>query len=257
MTTQEMTALAEGLVPVMLDHLQRGFDAERLIYRREIAALELRVLELETKPTSVNVPGPKGEQGERGLPGEAGRNGLAGQDGPEGEKGQPGERGPAGQDAPPVDLTAIADIVLRHITLPENGAPGKDGRDGIDGKDGVEGLHGKDGRDGIDGKDGVNGFHGVDGKDGAPGPPGEKGDAADPLALNAVTAAIETVLTRLAKVEDKTALAQRLESETLLARQRLDACEVQLRSHATDELSPSDLAAVFAEALADALTAET
>ncbi len=91
MTSLEMKALADGLVPV----ISRAVKDARAEDVKTIAALEMRILELETRPTVVGPQGERGLIGERGLPGEAGAQGS------QGERGLPGERGPEGAPGPP------------------------------------------------------------------------------------------------------------------------------------------------------------
>lgn len=89
-------------------------------------------------------------------------------DGKDGLNGKDGADGRDGKDAPPVDVEAITQEVVKRIPAPTNGVDGKngiDGKDGINGEKGEPGIAGKDGKDGADGKDGRNGEDGKDALD--------------------------------------------------------------------------------------------
>jgi integrin beta 3 len=106
-------------------------------------ALELRVLELETRPPVI---GPAGAKGLDGLPGSAGRDG---QDGAPGPQGAPGRDG-AGVADTFLDraghlLLTFSDGRTKDVGL----VLGKDGTNGAAGAPGRDGLHGKDGTDGM------------------------------------------------------------------------------------------------------------
>lgn len=114
-----------------------------------------------------------------------------------------GENGRDGKDADP---DAVAELVLKRIPTPKDGAPGVNGKDGSPGRDGKDGINGEKGQDGksidvgelshmvveaaakavaaiprpADGKDGsagINGKDGATGKDGANGMDGKDGAA--------------------------------------------------------------------------------
>ncbi len=104
MTSLEMKALADGLVPV----ISRAVKDARAEDVKTIAALEMRILELETRPAVVGPQGERGLIGERGSEGpigplgpvgpqgERGADGLMGPIGPIGERGADGSPGPVG-----------------------------------------------------------------------------------------------------------------------------------------------------------------
>ncbi len=119
MTSLEMKALADGLVPV----ISRAVKDARAEDIKTIAALEMRILELETRPGAVGPQGERGLMGERGVPGEAGAPGS------QGERGVPGERGLEGAQGPP-------------------GPMGPAGPAGADGTMGVQGERGQAGEKG-------------------------------------------------------------------------------------------------------------
>lgn len=144
--------------------------------------------------------------------------------GPPGEKGADGKDGLNGKD----------------------GAVGFQGPPGLNGKDGAPGLNGKDGADGVNGKDGAPGLNG---KDGAPGLNGKDGAAG----LNGKDATFDGTLfeelqQRLADVEEKTALAQRVEHEVL-------SLKSHLTSRPTDDIAPADLGRLITESLVRELAA--
>lgn len=198
MKATDIAMLTRVMGPIMLEVTDKAVREAVAPLLERNAALELRILELETRPAVVGPAGPQGQKGDsgagvsslvltadgrlmahfsdgrsvdagpapRGLPGERGDRGEVGPQGPPGPAGERGARGEAGLVGP----------------AGERGEAGKDGRDGLDGKDGADGLNGKDGRDGIDGKNGADGLSGkdgrdgLDGKDGAPGERGLQGD---------------------------------------------------------------------------------
>lgn len=154
MTPAELALITGELGPIIKAYVAQ-VTAPLLAHNK---ALELRVLELETRPPVVP------ERGERGEAGLNGKDGIDGKDGIAGLNGKDGAPGLDGKDGAP-------------------GLSGKDGATGIDGKDGAVGLNGKDGADGVNGKDGAPGLHGkdgtagLDGKDGVAGLNGKDGAA--------------------------------------------------------------------------------
>jgi hypothetical protein len=176
----------DELAAIVRDHTAQAVTAALAPVLAANKALEMRLLELETRPA---VLGPPGEKGDPGLPGVAGPKGDPGEKGDPGLSvtGEPGARGEMGPPGVGV-MNAILDRAGHLVLTLSDGHTkdvglvlGKDGAPGLDGKDGAPGLHGKDGRDGLDGKDGVDGLHGkdgapgLDGKDGAPGLHGKDG----------------------------------------------------------------------------------
>lgn len=156
MTAQELRALSDGLVPVMRDYISRAVDERINAVLAKNAALEMRILELETRPPVIGPQGPAGERGEPGEKGEMGPAGVAGADGlsptvdaivakaltllPVPERGERGERGidgMDGKDAPAVDVDALVTRVAALIPVPKDGLNGKDGAPGRDGTDGI------------------------------------------------------------------------------------------------------------------------
>lgn len=137
MNQQEIAGLVAGLAPVIKEYVASEF-----------AALERRLMALESITPKDGINGEKGERGEQGEkgeqgiqgpPGEKGETGPAGEKGDRGDPGSPGEKGEQGEkglEGPP-------------------GIPGRDGRDGQPGLPGEKGIDGKNGRDGADGKDGL------------------------------------------------------------------------------------------------------
>lgn len=206
MTIQEYQAIGKALAPVVRDIVTRAVATAT-------TPLEMRILELETRPTVVGPAGPIGPVGERGEKGLDGLNGKDGNDGIDGSDGKDGQVGEAGRD----------------------GAPG------LNGKDGADGLNGKDGRDGKDGADGLNG------KDGLSGEPGQ---AADPIVIEALTKNLASLLTRIGQVESKTLMTHRVESDLAAAMRRIDICERHLSSD--ESLDVHEMTSVFVEALAAA-----
>jgi integrin beta 3 len=120
-----------------------GFEAVKSYVDDAIAAVEVRLKDVETKAPVRGEKGERGDAGEKGEQGPQGEKGEAGvgEKGDRGDPGSPGEKGEVGPEG-------------------KEGAPGRDGRDGQAGRDGKDGekgepgLNGKDGRDGINGKDG-------------------------------------------------------------------------------------------------------
>jgi hypothetical protein len=172
-TPADIAMVTRVMGPIVREFTAKTVAAELAPVLARNAALEQRILELETAPTPVPVIGPAGPVGAKGDTGAGitslvvtaegrliavltdGRSVDAGPvpKGLDGIKGETGERGPQG----------------------EKGLDGAPGRDGIDGKDGASGINGKDGRDGVDGKDGAPGVHGKDGADGLNGADGRDG----------------------------------------------------------------------------------
>lgn len=150
MTPADIAVITRAIGPVMRDVTAKAVaDAVAPLLERN-AALELRILELETRPPVVGPVGPMGVKGEPGARGEVGPQGLQGIPGPIGErgpKGDTGERGPQGEAG-------------------HQGEKGMDGTHGRDGRDGMPGLPGAPGEKGMDGRNGVDGINGKDGRDG-------------------------------------------------------------------------------------------
>lgn len=97
-------------------------------------------------PATVNIRGPKGDQGEpgvQGIPGEKGETGAQGPQGIPGEKGETGEKGEAGPQGEP-------------------GAKGETGPQGIPGEKGEAGPQGLPGEPGSNGVDGYSPVKGTD-----------------------------------------------------------------------------------------------
>lgn len=151
---------------------------------------------------TVNIKGPKGDQGEQGIPGEQGPKGE------QGEPGQNGEPGPKGDPFTYQDFTEEQLASLKGEPGPqgpqgepgENGAPGEKGEQGEPGKNGytftpsvnqdgeltwtndgnldnpepinIKGPKGDQGEQGIQGIPGEQGPQGPKGEDGAPGKDG-------------------------------------------------------------------------------------
>ncbi len=217
MTSLEMKALADGLVPV----ISRAVKDARAEDLKTIAALEMRILELETRPTVVGPQGERGlmgERGERGAPGEAGAHGAQGERGLQGEAGAPGSQG-------------------------ERGLPGERGPEGAPGPTGLMGPAGPAGADGTMGVQGER------------GQAGEKGEAADPKVLEGLNAAIKGLTDRIVTVEGKTLLAHRLESDVKTAMARLGAFETRSLAD-PDEIPAADVTAVFLELLSAEMTCQ-
>lgn len=175
MTHLEMQALSKALGPVMRDlvtrevtghvttllasdqltnQLVKNSGQEIALLLAKNAALEMRILELETRSPII---GPAGEKGATGTgvaslvvsadgrllahlsdgrsldagPVPIGPPGAAGRDG-ESIHGPVGPAGPAGKDAAPLDVDAIVSRVLAVMPAPERG---ERGADGINGKD--------------------------------------------------------------------------------------------------------------------------
>ena len=115
-------------------------------------------------PTTVNIKGPKGDQGEKGdtgAQGPQGEKGDTGPQGPQGEKGDTGLQGPQGEKG---DTGA-------------QGPQGEKGDTGAQGPQGEKGDTGPQGPQGEKGDTGPQGPQGEKGDTGAQGPQGEKGDA--------------------------------------------------------------------------------
>lgn len=184
MTTAELAAIVR-------EHTDQAVAKALAPVLAENKALELRILDLETRPPVVGPHGAKGDTGlmgvgiaslvvsaegkllahttdgrtldagpvPRGLPGEpgaAGAKGDPGAAGPAGEKGTDGLRGEKGADADPSLVLALkSELELVRASLhtePVPGPAGPPGRDGIDGV-GIQGPPGKDGAPGLHGKD--------------------------------------------------------------------------------------------------------
>ena len=156
------------------------------IIRAQIAPLQQRIIQLESR-----VP-EKGERGERGS------DGASGAPGPQGDKGERGDIGPSGLDGKSIDIDAM---VATLVPLIEQKIEKLfiDYPKPIDGKNGIDGVNGKDGKDGASGKDGIDGVNGIspdvadvaalvmksiqlpqDGKNGRDGVDGKDGKDADP-----------------------------------------------------------------------------
>jgi hypothetical protein len=137
-----------------------------------------------TNPTTVNIKGPKGDQGLQGIQGEQGLKGDTGPKGDTGEQGLQGVQGPQGEVGPKGEQG-------------EKGEAGSDGKDGEDGatftpsisSDGtlswtnnkglsnpnsvnIKGPKGDQGLQGVQGLQGEKGDQGEAGKDGAQGESG-------------------------------------------------------------------------------------
>ncbi len=136
MTVQELDAIMGGIAPVMrellaIERLEQATVVHAL--KSEIKALEMRLLEVETRPAVI---GPQGERGPQGLSPslEMIINGMLPLM-PKAEKGEPGQKGidgAAGKDAHAVDTSAIITAVLAQLPAPEQGAKGDDGAPGKD-----------------------------------------------------------------------------------------------------------------------------
>lgn len=205
----------DELAAIVREHTQQAIAAALAPVLAEKKALEVRILELETRPAE---RGPSGAPGDPGPPGVGiaallltaeGRMAVSltdgrtldagpvprGTDGAPGVKGDPGDRGAHGEKG-------------------LDGLAGKDGAAGRDGKDGAAGLNGTDGigvqdavldraghlvltlsdgrtkdvglvtgQDGLTGKDGAPGLNGKDGRDGLNGTDGADGMTLDDAEL--------------------------------------------------------------------------
>lgn len=200
MTPADIAAITRAIGPVMRDATAKAVAEAMAPLLERNAALELRILELETRPAVVGPAGPPGAKGETGAglaslvvtadqrwlahftdgrsvdagpvpKGDKGEPGVRGEPGPQGPQGLPGPVGARGEQGTPGEPGERG----------PQGDPGLDGKDGTpglagrDGKDGAPGLNGKDGADGRDGEDGAPGLNGTDGAHGERGPQGEKG----------------------------------------------------------------------------------
>lgn len=244
MTIQEYQAIGKALAPVVRDIVTRAVATAT-------TPLEMRILELETRPTVVGPAGPIGPVGERGEKGLDGLNGKDGNDGIDGRDGKDGNDGARGSDG--VGTIGHPGKDGQVGEAGRDGAPGADGKDGADGnngKDGAPGLDGKDGADGINGKDGRDGKDGADGLNGKDGSTGERGQAADPIVIEALTKSLAGLLTRIGQVESKTLMTHRVESDLAAAMRRIDICERHLSSD--ESLEVHEMTSVFVEALAAA-----
>jgi hypothetical protein len=114
-------------------------------------------------PATVNIKGPKGEQGLKGDQGEIGPQG------PKGEQGEIGPKGDTGAIGPKGDTGEIG-------PQGETGPTGPKGDQGIQGEKGEQGIQGPKGEQGIQGEKGEKGDPG---EKGDTGEKGEKGDAGE------------------------------------------------------------------------------
>lgn len=210
MTPSDIAILTKVMGPVMREYTTKAIADATAGLLAKNAALELRILELETRPEpAAGPPGPMGAkgdpgagiasllvsadgrlmahftdgrsvdagplpQGQKGDPGERGEVGLIGPmgpSGPSGERGEKGDRGEPGPMGPAGPIGAVGPIGPSGA-IGERGEKGLDGADGAPGPAGRDGIDGKDGAQGMNGKDGAPG---LDGKDGAPGLNGKDG----------------------------------------------------------------------------------
>ena len=146
-----------------------------------------------TNPTSINIKGPKGDQGIQGPKGNTGERGLTGPQGPQGPKGDTGATGPqgprglqgetgpkgatgaTGQNGATFTPTVSSDGIIswkndKGLTNPTSinikGPKGDQGIQGPKGNTGERGLTGPQGPQGPKGDTGAKGATGPAGKDG-------------------------------------------------------------------------------------------
>jgi hypothetical protein len=185
-TPTDIAVLTKVMGPVMREFTAKAVaEAVAPLVARN-AALEQRILELETRPEPQAGPvGPIGQKGadgagiaslvisadnrllahltdgksidagpvpvQRGEPGERGERGEMGPEGRAGAVGAPGENGTNGKDAPPLDMDAVVTRVLALVPPPAKGEKGDPGERGPQGE-GLMGPAGPQGERGIDGK---------------------------------------------------------------------------------------------------------
>lgn len=180
MTPGDIAVITRAIGPVMRDVTAKAFAEMVAPLLERNAALELRILELETRPAVVGPVGPQGAKGETGagiasLVVTADQRWLAHfTDGrsidagpvPKGEKGEPGEKGDPGQPGPRGEKGDKG----------EPGSPGEKGDLGAPGLPGEKGDPGLAGHKGEPGERGEKGEPGTPGQKGEPGIHGEKGD---------------------------------------------------------------------------------
>ena len=175
MTADDIAIITGELGPIIKAYVEQ-VTVPLLARNKE---LELRVLELETRPAVLPDRGEPGQKGDTGISVTSmvlsadhriiahysdGRTQDIGPApiGVPGERGEKGDTGLRGSDAAPVDMDAIIAAVVARMPSPERGERGEAGPPGRDGKDGAAGLDGKDGAPGLNGKDGAPGLNGKD-----------------------------------------------------------------------------------------------
>lgn len=220
MTASDIAMITRAMGPVVREVTERAVREAVAPLLERNAALELRLLDVETRPAPVAV-GPVGPTGEKGDPGvgiasvvltadgrllahltdgrsldagpvpkgpqgdrgDRGERGEAGPPGPVGPMGVPGERGAPGEPGPvgPSGERGLpGDVGQRG----PQGEPGPAGERGLTGEKGLDGLPGRDGRDGTPGLVGEKGKDGIDGRHGLNGKDGADGLGFDDFDLS-------------------------------------------------------------------------
>jgi len=161
----------DELAAIVREHTERAIAAALTPVLESKQALELRILELETRPAPQALPGTKGDIG---LPG-AGIASL---------------------------LISAEGRLMAHMTDGRtlDAGPVPRGLDGAPGPIGPQGDPGAKGLDGLPGQAGEPGAKGLDGRQGPPGEPGQPGRDADPMVVLELKSGLDELRTAVASL---------------------------------------------------------